>query len=86
MESIVHPSILEFTDKSGKRPGELFTASHKELVKEGEKWMKETASSCTVVGALIVTIMFAAAITVPSGNNKIQASQHSYARRCLCSL
>nr|POE55970.1 ankyrin repeat-containing protein itn1 [Quercus suber] len=44
--------------------------SHKELVKEGEKWMKETATSCTVVGALIVTIMFAAAITVPGGNNQ----------------
>ena len=70
MESIVHPSILEVTDKNGKRPGELFTTSHIELVKEGEKWMKETASSCTVVGALIVTIMFAVAITVPGGNKQ----------------
>ena len=32
--------------------------------------MKETASSCTVVGALILTIMFAAAITVPGGNKQ----------------
>ena len=32
--------------------------------------MKETATSCTVAGALIVTIMFAAAITVPGGNNQ----------------
>ena len=32
--------------------------------------MKGTASSCTVVAALIVTIMFAAAITVPGGNNQ----------------
>ncbi|KAJ4833740.1 hypothetical protein Tsubulata_039549 [Turnera subulata] len=30
--------------------------------------MKETASSCTVVGALIITIMFAGAFTVPGGN------------------
>ena len=32
--------------------------------------MKETATSCTVVGALIVTIMFAAAITFPGGYNQ----------------
>ena len=70
MESIVCPSILENKNKNGKRPQELFIESHKELVKEGEKWMKGTASSCTVVAALIVTIMFAAAITVPGGNKQ----------------
>jgi hypothetical protein len=51
-------------------PRELFTHNHKDMVKEGEKWMKDTASSCTVVGALIITIMFTAAITVPGGNNQ----------------
>ncbi|KAM5554329.1 hypothetical protein ABKV19_022613 [Rosa sericea] len=53
-----------------KRPGDLFTIHHKKLVEEGEKWMKDTARSCSVVGALIVTIMFAAAFTVPGGNNQ----------------
>ncbi|KAM2203962.1 hypothetical protein ACFX1S_023657 [Malus domestica] len=47
----------------------LFTENHKELHKKGEKWMKATSSSYTVVNALIVTIMFAAAFTVPGGNN-----------------
>ena len=37
---------------------------------KGEKWMKDIASSCTVVGALIVTIMFAAVFTVPGGNDQ----------------
>lgn len=32
--------------------------------------MKESTSSCSVVGALIVTIMFAAAFTVPGGNDQ----------------
>ncbi|KAI3918029.1 hypothetical protein MKW92_053781 [Papaver armeniacum] len=32
------------------------------------KWMKETSSSCMVVAALIATVAFAAAITVPGGN------------------
>ncbi|CAI0557230.1 unnamed protein product [Linum tenue] len=36
----------------------------------GEKWMKETATSSTVVGSLIITIMFTAACTVPGGNNQ----------------
>lgn len=31
--------------------------------------MKDTASSCTVAAALIATVVFAAAITVPGGNN-----------------
>ena len=44
---------------------DLFTKQHKDLAKEGERWMKETATSCTVVGALIITIMFAAVFTVP---------------------
>ncbi|XP_059429411.1 ankyrin repeat-containing protein NPR4-like isoform X2 [Corylus avellana] len=69
VESIV-PRYCELKNKDGKTPRELFTESHKELVKEGEKWMKSTATSCTVVGALIVTIMFAAAFTVPGGNNQ----------------
>ncbi|KAJ4822630.1 hypothetical protein Tsubulata_026643, partial [Turnera subulata] len=49
-------------------PRLLFTKTHKQLKGEGEKWMKETASSSTVVGALIITIMFTAAFTVPGGN------------------
>ncbi|KAL4599454.1 hypothetical protein ACB092_11G128400 [Castanea dentata] len=57
------------TNKDGQTPQELFTETHKELVNKGEKWMKETTTSYTVVGALIITIMFAVAITVPSGND-----------------
>ncbi|OIT05469.1 hypothetical protein A4A49_33336 [Nicotiana attenuata] len=48
----------------------VFTDEHKELVKEGEKWMKETANSCIFVASLIATVGFAAAITVPGGNNQ----------------
>ncbi|XP_040369448.1 uncharacterized protein LOC112189352 isoform X2 [Rosa chinensis] len=55
--------LKNFTDHM--TPRELFTKNHKELMKEGEKWMKDTANSCTVLGALVITIVFAAAITVP---------------------
>ena len=70
MESIVQPFLIEAQNKKGQTPQELFRESHKELVKEGEKWMKETATSCTVACALIVIIMFAAAITVLGGHNQ----------------
>ncbi|KAI3954663.1 hypothetical protein MKW98_019794 [Papaver atlanticum] len=46
----------------------LFTEKHKELMKEGETWMKDLSTSCMVVAALIATVAFAAAITVPGGN------------------
>ncbi|RVW90943.1 hypothetical protein CK203_044189 [Vitis vinifera] len=35
------------------------------LGKEGEKWMKEISTASSFVAALIVTIMFAAAFTIP---------------------
>ncbi|XP_055803112.1 ankyrin repeat-containing protein ITN1-like [Solanum dulcamara] len=69
VETIVQASYKEMKDSKGRTPGILFTEEHKELVKEGEKWMKETASSCMLVAALITTVMFAAIFTVPGGNN-----------------
>ncbi|PWA47698.1 ankyrin repeat-containing domain, PGG domain protein [Artemisia annua] len=51
-------------------PQMVFTREHKDLVIEGEKWIKSTAESYTITAALITTIVFAAAITVPGGNNQ----------------
>ena len=70
MERIVHPSTLERTNKNDQTPRQFLIERHKELMKVGEKWMKEIANSCTAVDTLIVTIMFAAAITVPGGNKQ----------------
>lgn len=56
-------------NKQGKSPQELFTDEHTELMEKGESWMKETAAQCMVVAALIATIMFASAYTLPGGNN-----------------
>ncbi|XP_020416154.1 ankyrin repeat-containing protein ITN1-like isoform X2 [Prunus persica] len=71
VERILPLQYLEARNKTEQITArELFTKNHKKLVKEGEESMKGTATSCTVVGALIVTIMFAAAFTVPGGNNQ----------------
>ncbi|KAL4577748.1 hypothetical protein LXL04_013861 [Taraxacum kok-saghyz] len=70
VEEMIPPSYRERKNKEGLTPHELFTREHKELVKQGEDWMKETASQCMVVAALIATIVFAAAFTVPGGYNQ----------------
>ncbi|CAA0842115.1 Ankyrin repeat family protein [Striga hermonthica] len=48
-------------------PDMIFTYEHQQLKVDGEGWMKDTAKSCTIAAALIATVVFAAAITVPGG-------------------
>ncbi|GKV51404.1 hypothetical protein SLEP1_g58066 [Rubroshorea leprosula] len=60
----------EQKNNTGETPFQVFAREHKDLLKEAEEWMKKTAESSTVVGALIITIMFAAAFTVPGGNDQ----------------
>ncbi|ESR61923.1 hypothetical protein CICLE_v10014428mg [Citrus x clementina] len=69
IEKVVQPSYREAKNSEGRTPHILFSEEHRRLVREGEKWMKDTASSCMVVATLIATVMFAAAFTVPGGND-----------------
>ncbi|KAM0955552.1 hypothetical protein ACFX2A_024423 [Malus domestica] len=69
VEKIVPSKFLEVVNHpDGMTARDLFTKNHKELAKEGERSMKATATSCTVVAALIVTIMFIAVFSVPGGS------------------
>ncbi|KAG2669681.1 hypothetical protein I3760_14G043700 [Carya illinoinensis] len=70
VEHICPLSRKERLNKDKLTARQLFTRNHQDLRKEGEQWMKGTATSCTVVGALIITIMFAATFTIPGGNNQ----------------
>ncbi|KAH7851623.1 hypothetical protein Vadar_014411 [Vaccinium darrowii] len=67
VEKVVQPMYREMRNKEGKTARALFASQHKKMRKQGETWMKETATSCTVVAALIATIMFTSAFTVPGG-------------------
>lgn len=67
MENFVNPSRRTWENGDDKTPQMLFTEKHHELKSEGEKWMKDTATSCTIAAALITTVVFAAAFTVPGG-------------------
>ncbi|KAI5674238.1 hypothetical protein M9H77_14602 [Catharanthus roseus] len=69
VEKYVLPELRDTKNSNGRTPAVEFSMEHKDLVKEGEQWMKDTANSCTVAATLIATIAFAAAITVPGGNN-----------------
>ncbi|KAF3962047.1 hypothetical protein CMV_013399 [Castanea mollissima] len=69
VEKIVPPSYLNMKS-SGLTPGDLFTKKHKNLRREGEKWMKDTANYCMIMATLITTVVFAAAFTVPGGSSQ----------------
>ncbi|XP_030479878.1 ankyrin repeat-containing protein At5g02620 isoform X1 [Cannabis sativa] len=69
VKKIVQPSYEKAKNKKGKNPEELFCLEHKRLVREGETWMKHTAQSCMLVATLIATVVFAAAFSLPGGNN-----------------
>ncbi|XP_038886804.1 ankyrin repeat-containing protein ITN1-like [Benincasa hispida] len=72
VEKLVQPSYRSMKNKDGKTPRMIFSERHEGLVHQGEKWMKITASSCTVVAALIATVAFTAIFTVPGGNDNDQ--------------
>ncbi|KAK4256061.1 hypothetical protein QN277_008974 [Acacia crassicarpa] len=70
VESLMPPSIRGVRDRHGLSAMEIFRQSHRGVLEQGEKWIKDAASSCSVVGTLIVTITFAAAFTIPGGNDQ----------------
>ncbi|TKY56486.1 Serine/threonine-protein phosphatase 6 regulatory ankyrin repeat subunit C [Spatholobus suberectus] len=70
VKRILHPKFQQAVNGDGMKPKDLFTKKHEELLKDAEKWAKETATSFTIVGTLIITIVFAAAFTLPGGNDQ----------------
>ncbi|XP_058199143.1 uncharacterized protein LOC131314490 isoform X2 [Rhododendron vialii] len=71
VKKLANPHDTECRNNNDQTPAMLFFQEHEKLVAEGETWMKDTANSCTIPSALIVTMVFAAAITVPGGINVI---------------
>ncbi|CAL5202276.1 unnamed protein product [Lathyrus oleraceus] len=70
VEKLDHPLHKEVKNQDGKTAWQVFKQEHKELLEEGKNWIKDTSNSCMLVATLIATIAFAAAITVPGGNNQ----------------
>ncbi|KAJ0596466.1 putative PGG domain-containing protein [Helianthus annuus] len=70
VERLVPPNYKDHLNESHSKPHTLFTEEHKDLAKEGQKWMKNIAGSCMVVGTLIAAVMFSSAFTIPGGNDE----------------
>lgn len=56
-----------FNDKK-ETPQQIFSENHKDLVRNGGEWLNTTATSCSVVSTLILTVAFATSTTAPGGN------------------
>ncbi|KDO77340.1 hypothetical protein CISIN_1g043183mg, partial [Citrus sinensis] len=69
-EKVVQRGFAEAKNREGLTPRALFTKEHKDLRETGEKWMKDTATSCMFVATLIATVVFVAAFTVPRSNRE----------------
>ncbi|KAJ0800117.1 putative PGG domain-containing protein [Helianthus annuus] len=70
VKELVFPAYATKENIFKDTPEMVFSKEHEALVKEGEKWIKTVAESCSITAALITTIVFAAAITVPGGSTQ----------------
>ncbi|KAI9193956.1 hypothetical protein LWI28_001719 [Acer negundo] len=69
VEKIIPVSLREAKNAEDLTARELFTIEHSHLVKSGSEWLRNSAGSCMLVATLIATVVFAAAFTVPGGND-----------------
>lgn len=70
MEKFALPGCENEKNNMGETPMMVFRREHADLKKRGEEWMKTVANSYIIVAALIITITFAAIITVPGGSQQ----------------
>ncbi|KAJ1414171.1 PGG domain [Sesbania bispinosa] len=61
------PHFFHRYNKDNRTPREVFSETHKYLVKSGVDWLNKTSESCSLVAALIATVAFATSTTVPGG-------------------
>nr|TKS07558.1 hypothetical protein D5086_0000111960 [Populus alba] len=70
VEKVIPSHYVTLRNDEGKTADELFKESHLDQLKNAQTWIKETTQSCSTVAALVATVVFAAAYTVPGGSDK----------------
>ncbi|KAI3716441.1 hypothetical protein L1987_67321 [Smallanthus sonchifolius] len=70
VENFMDPLYQKAPNKNKKSPKMVFIEEHNDLLNEAQQWMKDVSASCTVVAALIITMAFAGAFTLPGGNEE----------------
>ncbi|KAJ8634966.1 hypothetical protein MRB53_009233 [Persea americana] len=79
-KTMPHYICTTHRNKGGMTSVEVFNEAHKTMLKEGVKWLTNTAQSCSVVAALVATVAYASATTVPGGvENGIPLLRNTYA-------
>ncbi|XVF32517.1 hypothetical protein REPUB_Repub17cG0089400 [Reevesia pubescens] len=69
-EFVKNSMTIHFFDRynrDNKTPKDIFTETHKELIRNGGEWLVNISQSCSFVAALIATVAFATSTTVPGG-------------------
>uniref|UniRef100_A0A3N7FTC0 PGG domain-containing protein n=1 Tax=Populus trichocarpa TaxID=3694 RepID=A0A3N7FTC0_POPTR len=70
VREVIPSHYVTLRNDEGKTADELFKESHKDQLENAQKWIKETTQSCSTVAALVATVVFAAAYTVPGGSDE----------------
>ncbi|GAY61655.1 hypothetical protein CUMW_211730, partial [Citrus unshiu] len=72
-ESMPRHLFTQFNDND-KTPKEVLAGTRKDLVQEGMEWLTKTFESCSVVAALIATVVFATSATELGGVDQESAA------------
>nr|XP_034909291.1 uncharacterized protein LOC118044923 [Populus alba] len=69
VKKVIPSNYVPLLNEDGKTARECFEIKHTEQLKKAQKWIKETSQSCSTIAALVATVVFAAAYTVPGGSD-----------------
>ncbi|OVA01269.1 Ankyrin repeat-containing domain [Macleaya cordata] len=62
--------MITIKNSNNQSAKEVFTKTHKDLLENAEKWLKDGSNTCMLMCTLIATVMFASAFTIPGGNDQ----------------
>ncbi|KAI4353990.1 hypothetical protein L6164_002903 [Bauhinia variegata] len=69
VQEIVPAYLLVHCNNENLTAQDLFNIEHNDMFNEARDWIKKTAESCSTVAILVATVVFAAAYTLPGGND-----------------
>uniref|UniRef100_F6H6B4 PGG domain-containing protein n=1 Tax=Vitis vinifera TaxID=29760 RepID=F6H6B4_VITVI len=70
VKKLVKSDFFRLFNHKNQTAQELFADNYSKLHEDSKKWLEETSKNCTIVAVLIATVAFAAAYTVPGGNQQ----------------
>ncbi|XP_061367934.1 uncharacterized protein LOC133310954 [Gastrolobium bilobum] len=64
------PNFYARYNNKGQTAKQVFLNTHGQVVKEGRKWLEKTSESCSVIAALVASVAFTTATSIPGGNDE----------------